>query len=264
MSAWTVHIRRDPALCWGQFDVFDPLPVTCAVTCRADHGDVPADFSDDHPHRDTLWQHYQNALALEHVRPVRAGQVHGTHVAVVGSESSASFIGDTDALCTARTDIALMLLGADCPLVAVYAQDPAANTRAVGLVHAGWRGTLGNITGALVQTMQRHYAVNPADMTAAISPCICPACFEVDIALAQRFTAECPAAAGAVSDDPHCPNKAHIDLAAIIRRQLRNAGLPPARIASADICTMESPHLHSYRRNGTAAGRHALIAALQK
>ena len=263
MSAWTVHTRSDLALCWGQFDVFDEMPVTCVVTCGPDGTDDPADFSDDHPHRNALWQRYQTALALEHARMVRAGQVHGTRVAVVEASGCVSLFGATDALCTHRTDIALMLLGADCPLVAVYAQDPAANTRAVGVAHAGWRGAFGNITAALVQTMQHHYAMNPADMTAAISPCICPACFEVDIALGQRFTAECPAAAGAVFDDSDRPDKAHIDLTAVIRRQLLDAGLPSARIASANVCTMESPHLHSYRRRGAAAGRHALIAALR-
>ncbi|MCD6421789.1 laccase domain-containing protein, partial [bacterium] len=73
---------------------------------------------------------------------------HTTNVVLVDEELVRAHIEprlkieQTDGLITELQGYTLMILGADCPSVAVY--DPKAN--AIGLFHSGWRGTAGGIT----------------------------------------------------------------------------------------------------------------------
>jgi hypothetical protein len=64
---------------------------------------------------------------------------------------------------------------ADCTPILVY--DPVRH--AVGLAHAGWRGTIAGMAGALVSAMAERYGSDPADLAAVVGPAIGPCCYEV-------------------------------------------------------------------------------------
>ena len=59
--------------------------------------------------------------------------------------------------------------------------------KAIGLAHAGWRGTVGRIGEKVVEKMTELYGTNPADIKAAIGPAISVCCYEVDYTCAEHF-----------------------------------------------------------------------------
>ena len=89
-----------------------------------------------------------------------------------GAVDFADTIADTDALITDLANVPLLLFYADC--VPVLLADT--ETGAVGLAHAGWRGSVGEIALKTVQMMCRHYGCNPEKMLAAIGPSIGSCC----------------------------------------------------------------------------------------
>jgi len=118
-------------------------------------------------------QRFCHALDLCSERMVRIHQVHSRTIAI--AEKPCQFFEQTDGICTSLSNVPLMLLGADCPLIIVY--DP--DLPAVGLAHAGWRGTVQRITANLVQTMTEKLSCKPARMVAGVGPGICFRCYQV-------------------------------------------------------------------------------------
>ena len=81
-----------------------------------------------------------------------------------------------DGLITDRPGVALVTFSADCTPILLF--DPV--RRAVGAVHAGWRGTAMGIAAKAVDAMVREFGCDPANIRAAIGPCIGKCCFETD------------------------------------------------------------------------------------
>ena len=87
---------------------------------------------------------------------------------------------DTPEVCdgqiTDRPGVALVTFSADCTPVLLF--DPV--RRAIGAVHAGWRGTALGIAAKAVDAMVQEYGCRREDIRAAIGPCIGRCCFETD------------------------------------------------------------------------------------
>lgn len=175
-------------------------------------------------------------------------QVHSSRVVAV--DSSAGYIGEGDALISNRPGMLVGVRTADCaPVLLVDAR-----RRAVAAVHAGWRGSAEEIARIAVEAMRAEYGTDPADIHAAIGPCIRECCYEVGPNVAQRFARWIPALAGVESP-------VRIDLAAVNRMQLENAGVPGGQIYNCDLCTRcLAEDFHSYRRDGARSGR--IISAI--
>lgn len=80
-----------------------------------------------------------------------------------------------DGIVTDNPDISLFMRFADCTPIMVY--DP--RKEVVGIVHAGWQGTLKGVAGQAIRTMQAGYGSNPKDILAAIGPSIGPDHYEI-------------------------------------------------------------------------------------
>lgn len=80
-----------------------------------------------------------------------------------------------DILLTDNPHVTLFMRFADCTPVLLY--DP--HKRVVGIVHAGWLGTVRGATRVAVQAMQQRYGSRPKDLLAAIGPSIGPDHYEV-------------------------------------------------------------------------------------
>ena len=104
-----------------------------------------------------------------------AEQVHGDGVAVVTEPTGSAPLPGVDALVTNVTNVLLMLFFADC--VPIYVVDPV--HKAIGLAHAGWRGTAANVAGKTVQTLTEQFGSQPSVCLAAIGPCIGGDSYEV-------------------------------------------------------------------------------------
>ncbi|MHB1538595.1 MAG: laccase domain-containing protein, partial [Solirubrobacteraceae bacterium] len=129
-----------------------------------------------------------------------------------------------------------------------------AGERAVGAVHAGWRGLADGVLEEGVEAV-RELAACDGGMLALIGPCAGPCCYEVGAEVLERFAALTGVGGGV---DPGA--KEPIDLRAIVRGRLLAAGVDA--VAGLDLCTICDERLHSHRREGDAAGRQAAIAWL--
>jgi len=191
----------------------------------------------------------------------RARQVHGARVATVG-ECALAPPPAADAVTSDVPGIRIGVVTADCvPLLLATSCGSA-----VAAVHAGWRGLAAGVVGAGASAL-RNLAPAASGLVAAIGPHIGPCCYEVDApvltALEQRFASALPAALR-----PTRPGHAALDLGALVRSDLLASGLPAASIGGLrDACTHCHPErYHSYRRDGSAAGRlvHFIAAGRQQ
>lgn len=181
-------------------------------------------------------------LALEDL--VSCQQVHGKQVQVVTGKDRGRLepIPDTDGLVTRAQGLAVMVLGADCPLVCLY--DPA--QPAVAVLHAGWRGI---VAGVLTEGMAALApdADDRGKPRAFLGPCAGPCCYEVGQEVADQFRSDAVI---------RRKGSLYLDLPRAVELEL---GLPLERVGLD--CTICGKGAYSHRRDGTA-NRHALIAAL--
>jgi len=120
------------------------------------------------------------ALGISTDDLVCSTQVHGTFIRKVTYEDCGELFKpnphEADALITQTPGVALMVFVADCLPILLY--DPV--QRVAGAIHAGWRSTVANIAGLTIEKMKNEYGCSPADICAAIGPCISKCCFETD------------------------------------------------------------------------------------
>lgn len=161
-----------------------------------------------------------------------------------------------DGQITDRPGVALVAFSADCTPILLF--DPV--RRAIGAVHAGWRGTAAGIAAKAVQAMADAFGCRPADIRAAIGPCIGTCCFETD--------ADVPAAMVAAWGDKALPaieergEKYHVDLKALNALGLREAGVSEIDI-SPDCTACDPARYWSHRRVGDRRGSLAGIIVLK-
>jgi len=75
-----------------------------------------------------------------------------------------------DAIFTNHPDITLLMRFADCVPILIY--DPV--KKVVGIIHAGWQGTVNQIVVNALERIKLEYKCSPGDIIAAIGPSIGP------------------------------------------------------------------------------------------
>jgi YfiH family protein len=201
------------------------------------------------------------AAGFDYQTLVASSQDHHTFIRRVGSEHYGNGIWkpkdmqSVDGLITDEPNVTLVTYYADC--VPLFFIDP--ENRAIGLAHAGWRGTVAQIGREAVTAMQREFGSDPRCLFAAVGPSIGPCCFEVDTPVYDEFrklTELKPQEF--ITDDGN--GKYHIDLWEANRRILMNAGIPQDQISVAELCTRcNSDWLFSHRASG---GKRGGLAAM--
>jgi len=198
---------------------------------------------------------YANRKKLSLLYPsmvwVMAEQTHSDSIFVVENREGYGWlpheplIASSDALITNQKGVMLSVLTADCVPVLLY--DPSCE--AIGVVHAGWRGTAQEIVLKTVKRMQEKYGCLPEEIIATIAPSILSCCYEVDASVAQHFFAY-----------PHTMQKKGekywLDLALVNEAQLLKAGLKGENIEQSKLCTSCCvDHFFSYRKEQGCSGR---------
>jgi YfiH family protein len=173
------------------------------------------------------------APALRVDRVITGLQVHGDGIAVIREEADLASAKSRpfDALITDRRETAIGVYTADCAPLLLF--DPL--HRAVGAVHAGWRGTVRRIAEKTVSAMTAHFGTRPSDLLAAIGPTIGPCCYEVGREVLDQMPQALPRWDTVVF--PLNGEKARLDLQEANRLQLQEAGIPPDRIGVLPLCT---------------------------
>jgi YfiH family protein len=194
---------------------------------------------------------------------VTAEQVHTDKVLVVtkehigkGAKDYSEAIRATDALVTNVPDIPLMLFFADC--VPVLIVDPI--LKVIGIVHAGWKGTVDNIAQKTVLAMQTHFGTNPQNCLVAIAPSIGPCCYEVDDAVIKRLKEQFQNWQQLVRPNGE---KWYLDLWQANRLQMEEIGVESCNIVVSQVCTACNNGLFfSYRAEDGCTGRMGAVIVL--
>lgn len=196
------------------------------------------------------------SIGVEFDSLVASSQDHHTFVRTVTEKhcgigiTKPKDILSVDALITNTPGVTLVTYYADCtPLFFVDTEK-----RAIGLAHAGWRGTVGRIAQKVVTEMTREFNTDPADLICAVGPAISKCCYEVDKTCADEFYA--------LKDldnskfiFPKENNKYMLDLLETNRQILISAGVKEENITLSDLCTKcNSDLLWSHRATNGQRG----------
>ena len=212
-------------------------------------------------------------------------QVHSDIIQCVDSHSLDSTSHDPltgDGLLTATPGLLLAIQTADCfPVILVDAKRSA-----VGVFHAGWRGTVKRIVEKGVGQMQHWFGSRPRDLRAAIGPGIHGCCYDVGEDVRGKFESQFSYAGKLFREvkesDPvrekypllfltarapghgELPNKIFLDLVEANRQQLLEAGVPPKSIWTSPLCTnCNNDLLFSYRGEKGKTGRMMGVAGIR-
>ncbi len=193
-------------------------------------------------------------------------QVHGSAVSVVGASergggavSEENATAGADALITRKPGVPLMVLVADCVAVSFY--DP--KRCAIGVAHAGWKGTLGRITERTVDSMAEAFRSDPGDLFAGISPSIGKGHYEVGPEIVEAYQKEFGRSGSSQFIQEDMDGTCYLDLWGMNESRLRAAGLPAAHIEVTDMCTACHPTLfYSHRHDQGQTGRFGALIML--
>ncbi|HEV2987474.1 MAG TPA: peptidoglycan editing factor PgeF [Candidatus Angelobacter sp.] len=206
-------------------------------------------------------------------------QIHSDIIHLVESPAADPLIGD--GLITNRPGIALAVMTADClPVMLIDKKN-----RAVGVFHAGWRGTVQRITEKGLGAMRCHFGSMPSDIEAVIGPGIGGCCYEVGEELKSKFESQFAYASElfhqVFESDPirekypmlfmnaRAPGhgdpcaKLHLDLAEANRRQVLAMGVPDDQITVLGQCTACNPtKFFSHRAEKGKTGRMMAVVGI--
>lgn len=199
-----------------------------------------------------------------------AQQEHKTKVKVIkdcqeinNREDLTSSIAVADAIITAIKEICLLIFIADCVPVFLYDYQK----RVIGLVHAGWRGTVGLISEKTVHLMQSLYNCRVQDIVCAIGPSIGPCCYQVGKEVLAKVKESFPKEQNLIYSffDNWEEERLFFNLWQANKIQLLRCGIPESNIEMANLCTScHSDMFFSSRKEHQCTGRFAAGIMLRK
>ena len=212
---------------------------------------------------------------------VTTHQIHSELIHCVSGIPGKPLAGD--GLVTSSPGILLAVLTADClPVIVVDTK-----RHAVGVFHAGWRGTVKRIVEKGVGEMRRYFGSRPGDLKAVIGPSVRGCCYQVGTEVRDAFESQFGYARALFretkeSDEIHekypllfltarapghsqLPVKIFLDLAKANRRQLLDTGVPAKNISEIALCTAcRTDLLFSHRAERGVTGRMMTVAGTQR
>jgi purine-nucleoside/S-methyl-5'-thioadenosine phosphorylase / adenosine deaminase len=212
-------------------------------------------------------------IGMEGFSVVRLRQSHSSRVAHIDSRKLSYPLVEADAVITGVPQVVLTVLTADC--LPIFIVDP--RSHAIGVVHAGWRGTAEGIAAKTVEALARKGRGPASSLKVAIGPSIRACCYEVgdDVFAALRKTipeAEKYFSVSPAGRKPTPPDRSSVgdagrgekyflDLIAANRDQLMDAGLRAEHISISPACTgCHTDLFFSHRKENGRTGR--MMAAI--
>ncbi len=205
------------------------------------------------------------AVGFEFESLTASAQVHETVVRKVTKKNRGVGIYkpkdmlSVDALITNDPDVTLVTYYADC--TPVFFVDTV--NKAIGLAHAGWRGTVGEISSKVVESMHREFGTKPKDLVCAVGPVIGKCCYEVSADCAQHFINLFGNDSPVITKGEK-PDKFMVDLALANKTLLVRSGVREENIAVSDLCTQcNSDLLWSHRATQGKRGTMSAFMSLK-
>lgn len=165
---------------------------------------------------------------------------------------------DGDALITNITNVPLLIFTADCVPIAIIDK----KHKAIGLSHAGWRGTYDLIAKKTIDEMTKNYNTNPDDLVCIIGPSIGPCCYEVSQELAEKFNTNFTNSTEKLYTIED--GKYKLDLWKVNEYIIKECGVKDENIINLKICTScNSDKFHSYRKHNQTPKRIGTILQIK-
>jgi YfiH family protein len=207
-------------------------------------------------------------------------QIHSDLIHCVSERPAETLAGD--GLITSTPELLLGIQTADClPVMLIDSK-----RRAVGVFHAGWRGTVKRIVEKGVGEMQRCFGTQPRDIRAAIGPGVHGCCYRVGEEVRIEFESQFAYAAKLFRETKETseihlkyplfflsarapghttlPKQIFLDLVEANRRQLLDAGVSAKNISASELCTVcRNDVLFSYRAEHGTTGRLMAVAGIR-
>lgn len=188
---------------------------------------------------------------------VYADQVHDSKIQKVSSSDKSkgtiqysSAIPAADGLYSRENKLMLALCYADC--VPLYFFDKEQSM--IGTAHAGWKGTVKNIAGEMINRWVNSENSNPDHIAAAIGPSIGSCCYRVDDRVIQQV--ELLGLDGKKTYQETAKGQYSLDLKELNKQLLVKAGLKEENIGVSSYCTScEKDLFFSHRRDLGKTGR---------
>jgi YfiH family protein len=175
-------------------------------------------------------------------------QIHGN---TVRTAERPGYYPSCDALLTGVPGVYLCVTVADCVPLLIY----DARNRVVAAAHAGWRGSLAQITTRAIVALKTEYNSRPENLHVFVGPAAGVCCYEVGPEVAGEFDARFVEKRG---------GKNFLDLKSVNFQHLSTCGIPQSRIEVSTHCTICEPDLfHSFRRDKERSGRMMGVIGLR-
>lgn len=229
--------------------IFNSSVVTAAQSTRmggvsvAPYGSLNLGKStnDDPNHVEENRRLFFGSMNVSHHNISLSKQIHGNQILVVNEPIISE---GYDAMITNKKNTFLAVSIADCVPILIH----DAKNNAVAAIHAGWRGTVGNIVFNTIQKMHEAYNTVGEDCKAYIGACIGYNHFEVGIEVADEFSGEFKRAG--------LNGKYFVDLKTANAAQLKLAGVQDKNIEISSFCTVENNDMFfSHRKENGITGR---------
>ncbi|WP_416149114.1 peptidoglycan editing factor PgeF [Salipaludibacillus sp. HK11] len=191
---------------------------------------------------------------------VCADQVHEDQIVKVSSVLTGSGVDDyndsikgTDGFYTNQKDILLTLCYADC--VPVYFFAP--NYHMIGIAHAGWKGTVKNISGKMVQLWDMMEKIPPSEIYVTIGPSINQCCYIVDDHVINEVDKVLEAVSFTTSPyEQISDGQYRLDLKSVNYLLLLHAGIQEDHLLTSNFCTScDNDLFFSHRADQGKTGR---------
>ncbi|GAB4030088.1 peptidoglycan editing factor PgeF [Spirosoma gilvum] len=177
-------------------------------------------------------------------------QVHGTDVLYA---TEAGRYDGYDALITNKPGLLVGVTVADCVPILIY----DSRHQAVAAIHAGWRGTAGQIVLKTLAHMQEQFGTEAADCFAYVGTCIDECSFEVGPEVADQFEA-------AFKRRDEQTGKSFIDLKKANAQLLLKFGIPEVQIEISSFSTVTNNRDYfSYRAENGNTGRMLAVVGIK-
>ena len=180
---------------------------------------------------------------LTHLRYCR--QIHSAAVVHINKAAQpiAEHIAEADALITAHPNLPLGIFTADC--IPIFVLD--VGTPAIGIAHAGWRGTFARIAVNTVTQMKTRFGTLAKNCQIHLGPAIQKCCYTVSTELLTQFTERFGSTVA---------NGTNLSLQTANVNQLIEMGVRPGSISVSEFCTACRTDLfYSHRAENGQTGR---------
>jgi hypothetical protein len=178
-------------------------------------------------------------------------QVHGIRVVKVEKQDMGKIIINADGMITNNPGICLLIRLADC--FPIFIMDY--RKKVVGLLHSGWRGTIGKIVVIGILAMINEYGCRISDLNLLIGPGIQKCCF----VLPDPFLFSFPDLKPYIHDKS---GQNFFDISGYIKQCAIETGVKETAITVSPVCTVDSHTYFSHTKSTTQNLAEARFAAM--